>query len=109
MHWLSLVLVAISLADLALGQYAWAGFLAAMAVIVALRRQYLTTPNGDGPVSIRVFVTFLVGCTAMCVLLTVIVIEDFNAFALIGAVLFAGLAVATVVAILKLRRVEKHR
>ncbi len=111
-HWLPMLLVAIAVANLALGQYLWAGFLGAMAVLVVLRRHYLATPNRvEGPPPVRIAVMFLVGCIVMGVLLAVLAVENRNGagpFAFGGAVLCAGLAITTVVAIVKLRRVEKH-
>ena len=112
-HWLSLVLVAIALVDLALGQYLWAGILCAVAVIGSLRRHFwpLQIETGQAVPSTRMFVTFLVGCIAVSVFLTVSAVENRDGarpFALVGAVLCAGLAVATVVAIVKLRRAERR-
>jgi membrane associated rhomboid family serine protease len=112
-HWLDLVLVAIALVNLALGQYLWAGLLAAVAVIGAAMRQFWPRriEAGRAVPSTRVFVTFLVGTIAVGVLMTVLAVEDRNGagpFAIVAAVGCACFAVATVVAILKLRRAEKR-
>jgi hypothetical protein len=112
-HWLSLVLVVVALVDLVLGEFLWAGILFAVAVIGSLRREFwpLQIETGQAVPSTRMFVTFLVGCIAVSVFLTVLAVENRDGvepFALVGAVLCAGLAVATVVAIVKLRRAEKR-
>ncbi len=112
-HWLVLLLVAIAVANLALGQYLWAGLLCVIAAISALRSHFwpLKTETGQAVPSTRIFVTFLVGVSAVGVLMTVLAVENRNGarpFALVAAVLCAGIAIATVVAIVKLRRAERR-